>query len=105
MKLIGTKLVGSSATLVCAALVALASGCAHQYGYVPVGPGGGGAAVQYPVPSAAPQGEVYVTSFGFTDFDNGQGGAQRLLHARVAVSNGSAAPWEVDGRQQFLAAP
>jgi hypothetical protein len=57
------------------------------------------------LPPAAPQGEVYVTSFGFTDFDDGQGGAQRLLHARVAVSNGSPTVWEVDGRQQFLAAP
>ena len=86
--------------------VALGAGCAHQYSYVPVGPGAsGGPAAQYPVPPVAPQGEVYVTSFGFTDFDNGQGGGQRLLHARVAVSNGSPATWEVDGRQQFLAAP
>ena len=46
-----------------------------------------------------------MTSYGFADFDNGQGGGQRLLHARVAVSNGSPMPWEVDGRQQFLAAP
>lgn len=93
-------------SLVCAGLIALGSGCAHQFTYVPVGPGAaGGAASEYPVPPAAPQGEVYVTSFGFTDFDNGQGGAQRLLHARVAVSNGSATTWEVDGRQQFLAAP
>jgi hypothetical protein len=91
---------------VLAGMVALGSGCAHQYMYMPIGPGAsGGAAAQFPVPPAAPQGEVYVTSFGFTDFDNGQGGAQRLLHARVAVSNGSAATWEVDGRQQFLAMP
>jgi len=85
---------------------ALAAGCAHSYTYVPVGPGAaGGPAAQYPVPPAAPQGEAYVTSFGFTDFDTGQGGAQRLVHARLAVSNGSAATWEVDGRQQFLAPP
>ena len=92
--------------VVLAATAALGAGCAHQYAYVPVGPGAaGGPAAQYPVPPAAPQGSVYVTSFGFTDFDNGQGGAQRLLHARLAVSNGSATTWEVDGRQQFLAAP
>jgi hypothetical protein len=86
--------------------LALGAGCAHQFTYVPVGPGSsGGPAAQYPVPPQAPQGAVYVTSFGFTDFDNGQGGGQRMLHARVAVSNGSPIPWEVDGRQQFLAAP
>jgi hypothetical protein len=99
----------SNATLLLVALLgaaALAGGCAHQFTYLPVGPGTSGApAAQYPVPPEAPQGEVYVTSFGFTDFDNGQGGGQRLLHARVAVSNGSAATWEVDGRQQFIAAP
>jgi hypothetical protein len=73
---------------------------------MPVGPGAaGGPAARYGVPPQAPQGEVYVTSFGFTDFDNGEGGAQRLLHARVAVSNGSGIPWEVDTRQQYLAAP
>jgi len=99
------RLIPSLATAVCAGLVALGSGCAHQYGYVAVGPGGEGAAATIPVPPAAPQGEVYVTSFGFTDFDNGQGGTQRLLHARLAVSNGSATSWELDERQQFLAAP
>jgi len=86
--------------------LALGAGCATTFTYVPVGPGtSGGPAAQYPVPPQAPQGAVYVTSFGFTDFDNGEGGGQRLLHARVAVSNGSPATWEVDGRQQFLAAP
>ena len=99
----------SNRTLLLVALfgaLALGAGCAHQYSYIPVGPSSaGGPAAQYPVPPAAPQGAVYVTSFGFTDFDNGQGGGQRMLHARVAVSNGSPATWEVDGRQQFLAAP
>ena len=99
----------STRTLLFVALfgaLALGAGCAHQFSYAPVGPGAaGGPAAQYPVPPAAPQGAVYVTSFGFTDFDNGQGGGQRLLHARVAVSNGSPTTWEVDGRQQFIAAP
>ena len=84
----------SNATLLLAVLtgaLALGAGCAHQYSYVPVGPGSaGGPAARFPVPPAAPQGEVYVTSFGFTDFDNGQGGAQRLLHTRVAVANAAA---------------
>jgi hypothetical protein len=85
---------------------ALGAGCAHTYTYVPVGPqAAGGPAAQYAIPPTAPQGEAYVTSFGFTDVDNGQGGSQRFLHARLAVSNGSAATWQVDSRQQFLAAP
>ena len=90
-----------------AAAFALGAGCAHeyQYSYVPVGPGSaGGPAASFGIPPAAPQGGAYVTSFGFADFDSGQGG-ERLLHSRLAVTNGSATPWIVDGRQQFLAAP
>jgi hypothetical protein len=83
----------------------LGAGCAHQYMYVPAGPAGGGAAARYPVPPSAPQGEVYVTSFGPTDLEVGPGQPGTLLHARVAVSNGSPVPWTVDGRQQFMAAP
>src|SRR5204863_3176331 len=85
--------------------IVLGAGCAHEYAYLPVGPAAaGGAAARYLVPPAAPQGEVYVTSFGFTDMDVGQPAPGRLLHARVAVSNGSALPWSLDGRQQLLAA-
>jgi hypothetical protein len=105
---IAKLLVTRSLSLVALGAIALGAGCATtvSYAYAPVGPGTtGGPAAQYPVPPGAPAGAVYVTSFGFTDFDNGQGGAQRLLHARVAVSNGSPFTWEVDGRQQFLAAP
>jgi hypothetical protein len=92
---------------VVAGALALLSGCAHEFVYVPVGPGtNGGPAAQYPVPPAAPAGEVYVTSFGFTDMGTGPDGATpgRLMHARLAVSNGSAQPWSVDGRQQVLVA-
>jgi hypothetical protein len=97
------------ALTIAAGALALASGCAHeyQYAYVPVGPGtNGGAAASYPVPPAAPQGEAWVTSFGYTDLGTGPdgSGAGRLLHARLAVSNGSATPWTVDGRQQVLVA-
>jgi hypothetical protein len=93
-------------SVVVLASVALGAGCAHTYNYVPMGPqSAGGPAAVYAVPPTAPQGQAYVTSFGFTDFDNGQGGAQRLLHARLAVSNGSGTTWEIDGRQQFLAGP
>lgn len=87
-------------------LATLLGGCAHEYGYVPVGPGStGGAAAEYPVPPEAPQGEVWVTSFGFTDMDLGPNQPSRMLHARVAVSNGSAVAWTVDGRQQMLVGP
>ena len=79
------------------------SGCAHDFLYVPVGPGAaGGAAMRYPIPPTQPQGEAYVTSFGFTDIDLGPGAPSQLLHARLAVSNGSAAVWTVDGRMQAL---
>jgi hypothetical protein len=97
----------SVATALAVAAFALGAGCAHQYQYtyVPVGPGSaGGPAARFGVPPAAPQGEAYVTSFGFTDFDTGQG-PEHVLHARLAVTNGSPMPWTVDGRQQYLAAP
>jgi hypothetical protein len=88
-------------------ILAFASGCAHQYVYMPVGPAAAnGAAAHYPIPpDAAPQGEAYVTSFGFTDLDVAPGRSGRMLHTRLAVSNGSAMPWTVDGRQQILVAP
>lgn len=92
----------SSTALALGALLC-ASGCAHEYLYVPVGPGAaGGPAARYLVPPNAPQGEVYVTSFGFTDLDLGPGRPGTMLHTRLAVSNGSPVPWTVDGRAQVL---
>src|SRR4051794_7862126 len=79
-------------------VLGLASGCAHEFTYMPVGPGAaGGPAARYPIPPTAPQGEVYVTSFGLTDLDTGQPGM--MLHARLAGSNGSQVPGTGDGRQ------
>jgi hypothetical protein len=87
-------------------MLAVGAGCAHEFTYVPVGPGAtGGPAARYPIPPAAPQGEVYVTSFGLTEMDVAPGRRANMLHARLAVSNGSAVPWSVDGRQQMLMAP
>jgi hypothetical protein len=101
-----TRSIGFALFAALSGMLALGAGCAHTYTYVPVGPGAaGGPAAQYPVPPVGPHGEAYVTSFGFTDFDTGQGSVQRFVHARLAISNGSAATWEVDGREQFLAAP
>ena len=89
-----------------AATLTLIGGCAHQYSYVPVGPQpGGGPAAPYPVPPEAPQGEVYVTSFGFTDMDLGPNQPGTMLHTRLAVSNGSGQAWNVDSRQQMLVGP
>jgi hypothetical protein len=97
--------VSRAAVIVVTGALAVLAGCAHQFTYVPVGPGtAGGAAAQVPIPPEAPQGEVYVTSFGFTDLDVGPNQPGRMLHARLAVSNGSAIPWAVDGRQQMLVA-
>jgi hypothetical protein len=87
------------------ALALLAGGCAHEFVYVPVGAGATGEpAARYPVPPNNPQGEVYVTSFGFTDM---QAGSQQgpLLHVRLAVSNGSMVPWSLDAWQQRLSVP
>ena len=98
------KILISSLTVV----LALATGCAHQaaYTYLPTGPAAaGGGAAHYLVPPAAPQGEVYVTSFGFTDFDVGGGQSARMVHARLAVSNGGPTPLTVDGRAEALVAP
>src|SRR5262249_15878142 len=82
-----------------------ASGCATYSTFVPVGPGTtGGPAVRYAVPAEAPQGDVYVTSFGFTDFDPGTGQPGAMLHVRLAVSNRSSGVGTIDGRQQALVA-
>jgi hypothetical protein len=82
--------------------LALGSGCAHELVYRPAVLGAtGGPAVRYPVPPEAPRGDVYVTSFGFSDLEVGPGGQHAsLLHARLAVTNGGPGPWALDGRQQ-----
>ncbi len=59
--------------------LSLLSGCAHDFLYVPVGPGAaGGPAMRYPIPPTVPQGEAYVTSFGFTDIDLGPGAPKHV---------------------------
>lgn len=86
-----------------AGTVALASGCAHEYLYLPTGgtPEGGPAA-SYPIPPQAPEGQVYVTSFGFADVKSPPRQSGALLHIRLAVSNGSGTAWSVDTRDQKL---
>ena len=87
-------------------LAAGAAGCAHEYAYLPAVPGAGNdAAVRYPIPPEAPHGEVYLTSFGFTQMDVAADRTANMLHARlVAVNNGPQA-WTVDGRAQQLLVP
>jgi hypothetical protein len=86
--------------------IVLSAGCAHNYSYWPTGPGLGDApAARYPVPAEAPQGEIYVTSFGYTEMDVAEGRRANLLHARLAVVNQAPTPWTVDGREQVAAVP
>ena len=81
----------------------LATGCAHEYAYLPVdAAGGGGPAARYPVPPEAPRGEVYVTSFGFMQMDVAEGQSAEMMHARLVAVNNSPIPWTVDGRAQQL---
>jgi hypothetical protein len=84
-----------------------AAGCAHEYSYWPSDPrAGNGPAVRYPIPPEAPQGEVYVTSFGFTQMDVAADRSAELLHARLVAVNNGPAPWTLDGReQQLMVAP
>jgi hypothetical protein len=85
---------------------AAAAGCAHEYAYLPAVPGAGNdAAVRYPIPPEAPQGEVYVTSFGFTQMDVAEDRSANMLHARLVTVNNSAAPWTIDGNAQQLMVP
>ena len=102
---IHNSLMGRAILMAVAGTLLAASGCATYSSFVPVGPGTtGGPAVRYAVPPESPQGEVYVTSFGFTELDPGTGQPGSMLHVRLAVSNRSASPWVIDGRQQALVA-
>jgi len=83
-------------------LAAAAGGCAHEFTYLPVDNAGGGPASRYGIPPEAPRGEVYVTSFGFTQMDVAPGQTGDMMHARLAVVNNSVAVWTVDGRAQQL---
>jgi hypothetical protein len=84
-------------------LIAAAAGCAHEYAYWPGGLGAGyGPATRYPFPPNVPRGEVYATSFGFTQMDVAPGKAAETLHARLVIVNEGPDTWTIDGRQQLL---
>jgi len=96
----------AGATILIVAVVA-AAGCAHEFAYRPVDAAAAGApASRYQIPPEAPRGEVYVTSFGFTQMDVAEGRSAQLMHARVVAVNNGHDGWTVDGRaQQLLYAP
>jgi hypothetical protein len=84
-------------------LVVAAVGCAHDYTYWPAGLGAGyGPASRSPFPPDVPRGEVYTTSFGFTQMDVAPGHPAQTLHARLVIVNEGPVTWTIDGRQQLL---
>jgi len=77
--------------------VVAAAGCAHEFAYRPVDAAAAGApASRYQIPPEAPRGEVYVTSFGFTQMDVAEGRSAQLMHARVVAVNNGHDGWTVD---------
>ena len=87
-------------------LAAGAAGCAHEYAYLPAVPGAGNdAAVRYPIPPEAPHGEVYLTSFGFTQMDVAADRTANMLHARLVAVNNGPTTWSVFGGAQQLLVP
>ena len=93
------------AAAIVAAALAGAAGCTPAYVYVPLTIGApAGPVVRYAVPPEYPRGDVYVTSFGFTQLDSGAGHPVNALHARLAIVNKGTNAWAVDGREQQLVA-
>src|SRR5437764_13946593 len=82
----------------------LASGCAHEYAYLPVdAAGGGGPAARYPVPPEAPRGEVYVPSLRFMEMDAALGRNAATLDARLLRVDTRPIPRTVHAPAQRLA--
>jgi hypothetical protein len=82
--------------------------CAHEYTYQPAehatGKIGGHVAADYQIPTAAPQGDVRLASFGLGELAPAKGSndSASALHLRMVVSNNGAQPWTVDTREQKL---
>ena len=93
------------AAAIVAGALAGATGCTPAYVYVPLTIGApAGPVVRYAVPPEYPRGDVYVTSFGFTELDSGAGHPVNALHERLAVVNKGTNAWALDGREQQLVA-
>ncbi len=93
------------------ALILFAAGvvaCSPQYTYVPATNAtstiAGRSAADYPIPPAAPQGDVRIASFGLTNLTTTAKPEEKIraVHLRMVVANNSAAPWQVDTREQRL---
>lgn len=63
----------------------------------------GPATASYPVPAAAPRGNLHVVSLGAEQLPAGPQGPSPFLHVRVAAeNNGDSAPWTVAAHEQTL---
>lgn len=88
-------------------VLCLASGCAAHYQYVPTANATatvhGRPAADYDIPSAAPEGDVRLASYGMTDV-NAEDKAEKLraLHLRVVLADNGTAPWTFDTREQRI---
>lgn len=86
-------------------LLCFASGCASGYAYAPTTNATttihGRPAAEYAIPTAAPEGDVRLASYGITTIkpeDNTD--ALRALHLRIILTNNGSAPWTFDTRDQ-----
>ena len=86
----------------------VAPGCASTYAYIPTTHANaivhGRAAAEYPIPAGAPQGSVWITSYGLADVspESVDGGLFHALHLRVVLADNGATPWTFDTREQRL---
>lgn len=93
-----------------AVIVAAASlvACAPEYKYVPTTNAtstiAGRSASEYPIPPAAPQGDVRIASFGLTNLTTKAKPDEKIraVHLRMIVANNSPVPWQLDTREQSL---
>jgi hypothetical protein len=67
----------------------------------------GRVAADYPIPPAAPKGDVRLASFGMSDISpNAAAFAhQKAIHVRMIVADNSQTAWTLDTRQQVVALP
>jgi hypothetical protein len=64
----------------------------------------GNPAAYYDIPPAAPEGDVRLATFGFTDLapQNAPDQKLRSVQLRMVVSNNGQTPWTFDARQQYI---
>jgi hypothetical protein len=85
--------------------------CAPSYAYRPAANATatikGRLAADYPIPLAAPQGDVRLASFGMSEISpTGAGNRnENAIHLRMIVADNGQTPWTLDTRQQEIALP